>query len=112
MESEIYREILCEKIITKILLVGAELCRAEGKSEGRTHMTELTSAFRNFAKCSKTDEIMKHTFSWTEMLLESARLRLVLNELLSLAQTSSSMSFPSEPATCFCFNFLEIHPAV
>jgi hypothetical protein len=37
----------------KIPSVGAELFHAESQTDGRTHMTKLIVAFRNFAKSPK-----------------------------------------------------------
>ena len=41
----------------KICPVRTELSHAEGKMDGRTDMTKVIVAFRNFSKASKTDII-------------------------------------------------------
>ena len=40
----------------KIRLVGAELFHADVRADGRTDMTKLIVAFRNFANAPKTEE--------------------------------------------------------
>jgi len=39
----------------KVCLVGAESLHAAGRTGGRTGMTDLIVAFRNFAKAAKKD---------------------------------------------------------
>jgi len=84
----------------KFCPVGAELFHSEGQLEGQTHTTELTSAFRNFDNAPKTNENMKHIFSRTEILLDTAVMCHTFNQFPSVAQTSRSITFPSEPKTC------------
>jgi len=41
----------------KILPVGAELFHVDGRTDGRTAMTELTVVFYNFAKAPKNQSV-------------------------------------------------------
>ena len=44
----------------KICPVGAELIRADGRTDGRTDMTKLIVAFRNFANAPKSSTFFAH----------------------------------------------------
>jgi hypothetical protein len=43
---------------TKICPVGAEMFHADGKTDGRTDMTKLIFAFRNFANAPKKNSVL------------------------------------------------------
>jgi hypothetical protein len=50
-----FRKTLKYQIFMKIRLVGVELFHTDGRTDGRTDMTKLIVAFRNFANAPKTE---------------------------------------------------------